>query len=129
MNYLDFEKPIEELTAQLEKTKEIAGKSKVDMSEAVTVLEQKIVETKKSIYGSLTPWQRVQLSRHPDRPYSLEYIQSITDNTFIEFFGDRNIGDDKAVVGGMGMVNGQRLYLLVSRRGTPPSSGSIETLE
>src|SRR5258705_3476427 len=118
MNYLDFEKPIEELTAQLEKTKEIAGKSKVDMSEAIKLLEQKLVETQKSIYGSLTPWQRVQLSRHPDRPYSLEYIQSITDNTFVEFFGDRNIGDDKAVVGGMGMVNGQTIMFIGQQKGS-----------
>jgi acetyl-CoA carboxylase carboxyl transferase subunit alpha len=117
MNYLDFEKPIEELSTQLEKTKEIAGKSKVDMSEAIAVLEQKLIETKKSIYGSLTPWQRVQLSRHPDRPYSLEYIHSITDNTFVEFFGDRNIGDDKAVVGGMGMVSGQTVMFIGQQKG------------
>src|ERR1700741_5004825 len=104
MNYLDFEKPIQELTEQLEKAKEIAGKSKVDMTKAINGLEQKIIETQKSIYTNLTPWQRVQLSRHPDRPYALSYIQAITDNTFIELFGDRNIADDKAVVGGMGLV-------------------------
>jgi acetyl-CoA carboxylase carboxyl transferase subunit alpha len=117
MNYLDFEKPVEELTAQLEKTREIAGKGKVDMTKTIAALEEQLIQTKKNIYGNLTPWQRVQLSRHPDRPYSLEYIQSLTDNTFIEFFGDRNIGDDKAVVGGMGMVNGQTVMFIGQQKG------------
>ena len=117
MNYLDFEKPVEELTAQLEKTREIAGKGKVDMTKTIAALEEQLLQTKKNIYGNLTPWQRVQLSRHPDRPYSLEYIQSITDNTFIEFFGDRNIGDDKAVVGGMGIVNGQTIMFIGQQKG------------
>jgi acetyl-CoA carboxylase carboxyl transferase subunit alpha len=117
MNYLDFEKPIEELTALLEKTKEIASKGKVGVSKAIAELEEKIIQAKKDIYGNLTPWQRVQLSRHPDRPYSLEYINSISDNTFIEFFGDRNIGDDKAVVGGMGMVNGQTIMFIGQQKG------------
>lgn len=118
MNYLDFEKPIEELTAQLEKTKEIAGKSKSDMSKAIAALEEQLIKTKKEIYGGLTPWQKVQLSRHPDRPYSLEYIQSITGNTFIEFFGDRNVGDDKAVVGGMGTVDGQTVMFIGQQKGS-----------
>jgi len=118
MNYLDFEKPIEELTTLLEKTKEIASKGKVGVSKAIAELEEKLIQAKKDIYGNLTPWQRVQLSRHPDRPYSLEYIQSITDNTFIELFGDRNIGDDKAVVGGMGMVNGQTIMFIGQQKGS-----------
>ena len=118
MNYLDFEKPIEELTAQLEKTKEIAEKSSVDMTKAIEGLEEKLIKAKKEIYGKLTPWQRVQLSRHPDRPYSLQYIRNITDNTFIEFFGDRNVGDDKAVVGGMGTVNGQSIMFIGQQKGT-----------
>jgi acetyl-CoA carboxylase carboxyl transferase subunit alpha len=118
MNYLDFEKPIEELQEQLEKAREIAGKSKVDMSKAIADLEQKIISTQKNIYSNLTPWQRVQLSRHPDRPYSLSYIQSITDNTFVEFFGDRNVADDKAVVGGMGLVNGQTVMFVGQQKGS-----------
>lgn len=118
MNYLDFEKPIEELTALLEKTKEVASKGKVGVSKAIAELEEKIIQAKKDIYGNLTPWQRVQLSRHPDRPYSLEYIQHITDNTFIEFFGDRNVGDDKAVVGGMGSVSGQTVMFIGQQKGS-----------
>jgi acetyl-CoA carboxylase carboxyl transferase subunit alpha len=118
MNYLDFENPIEELYEQLEKAREIAGKSKVDMSKAIADLEQKIISTRKDIYSNLTPWQRVQLSRHPDRPYSLSYIQAITDNTFVEFFGDRNVADDKAVVGGMGLMNGQSVMFVGQQKGS-----------
>src|SRR5436190_19501997 len=118
MNYLDFEKPLEELTGQLEKAKEIAGKSKVDMSKVIAELEQKIISVKENIYTNLTPWQRVQLSRHPDRPYTLAYINSITDNTFIEFFGDRNVADDKAVIGGMGQVSGQTVMFIGQQKGS-----------
>src|SRR5258706_14751708 len=118
MNYLDFEKPIEELTTLLEKTKEIASKGKVGVSKAIAELEEKLIQAKKDIYGNLTPWHRVQLSRHPDRPYSLEYIQSITDNTFQELFAARNILDEKAVVGGMGMVNGQTIMFIGQQKGS-----------
>jgi acetyl-CoA carboxylase carboxyl transferase subunit alpha len=118
MNYLDFEKPLQELTEQLEKAKEISGKGKVDMSKVISELEQKIVSTQKSIFDNLTPWQRVQLSRHPDRPYALSYIQSITDNTFVELFGDRNVADDKAVVGGLGQVSGQTIMFVGQQKGS-----------
>lgn len=118
MNYLDFEKPIQELSEQLQKAKEIAGKSKLDMTKVIAELEQKIVSVQKTIYSNLSPWQRVQLSRHPDRPYSLAYIQAITDNTFVELFGDRNVADDKAVVGGMGLVNGQTVMFVGQQKGS-----------
>jgi len=117
MNYLDFEKPLSELVEQLEKAKELAGKSKVDLTKVITELEDKIIAVKKNIYSNLTPWQRVQLSRHPDRAYSLAYINSITDNSFIEFFGDRNVSDDKAVVGGMGQLDGQTIMFIGQQKG------------
>ena len=102
MNFLDFEKPIADLIEQIEKQKAIGEKSKVDVSVAVRQLELKLAETRKNLYSDLTPWQRVQLSRHPDRPYTLAYIDAITDKNFVELFGDRTVKDDKAIVGGLG---------------------------
>ena len=89
--YLDFEKPIEELYEQLEKTKQIGVKGKIDVTKLLAEIEDKIEVVKKQLYSNLTPWQRVQLSRHPDRPYSLNYINAITDNTFMELHGDRTV--------------------------------------
>ena len=85
--FLDFEKPVQELSEELEKVKKSAEKTKVDMSAAITELENKIQEKRKEIYSKLTPWQRVQVSRHPDRPYTLAYIDAITNNTFLELHG------------------------------------------
>lgn len=115
--YLDFEKPIAELTEQLEQTQQIADKSKVDVSEIVKELETKISDSKKEIYAGLTPWQRVQVSRHPDRPYTLAYINYITDNTFIELHGDRTVKDDKAMVGGFGSVDGKTVMFIGQQKG------------
>ncbi len=117
MTFLEFEKPIEDLVEQIEKQKQIGEKSKVDVSKTVTELEHKLRETRKKIYGNLTPWQRVQLSRHPERPYSLSYIQSITENSFIELFGDRTVSDDKAIVGGFGSVDGQTVMFIGQQKG------------
>lgn len=117
MTYLDFEKPIEELEKQLEKLKEVAVKSKVDVSKSVTDLEQKIKEKTLEIYQNLTPWQRVQVSRHPDRPYTLAYIESISNNTFIELHGDRTVNDDKAMVGGFGEIDGQTVMFIGQQKG------------
>ncbi len=97
--YLDFEKPIADLEARLEETKRLAQTSKVDVSEAVNVLEQSIDRLRHEIFQNLTRWQRVQLSRHPDRPYTLDYI-SLMCNQFIELHGDRTVRDDPAMVGG-----------------------------
>ncbi len=116
MTYLEFEKPIEELYKQIEKTNEIADKTKVDMSSTVKELEQKIVALRKKIYAELTPWQRVQLSRHPERPYTLYYIEQICES-FIELHGDRNVKDDKAMVGGMGMIDGQSVVIVGQQKG------------
>lgn len=115
--YLDFEKKIEELDEQLAKLKEIENKGEVDASATVQELEQKIIETKKEIYDNLTPWQRVQVSRHPERPYTLAYIESITDGNFIEFHGDRGVKDDKAMVGGFGLLDGQSVMFIGQQKG------------
>jgi len=117
MNYLDFEKPLEELCDQLEKARQIAEKGKVDVKSLIEEIEKKIEDTKKNIYSNLTPWQKVQLSRHPDRPYTLDYIKSITNNTFIEFYGDRNVKDDKAMIGGFGAVDGQTVMFIGQQKG------------
>lgn len=116
MVYLDFEKPIEELNEQLEKLKKIGEGGKVDMASAVKELEDKIVETRKSVYGNLTGWQRVQLSRHPERPYTLYYISQLC-SRFIELHGDRNMGDDKAMVGGLGKMDQDSIMFIGQQKG------------
>jgi acetyl-CoA carboxylase carboxyl transferase subunit alpha len=117
MSYLDFEKPLEELKDQLAKARQIAEKGKVDVKGLIDEIETKIEEARKNIYGNLTPWQRVQLSRHPDRPYSLDYIRYITDNTFTEFFGDRGVKDDKAMIGGFGTLEGNTVMFIGQQKG------------
>jgi len=117
MNYLEFEKPIAELLEQLEKLKQVAEKSKVDLTKTIGDLEKKIEETRKQIYGNLTAWQKVQLSRHPDRPYALSYIQAFTNNNFIELFGDRTVKDDKAIVGGFGEMDGRTVMFIGQQKG------------
>jgi acetyl-CoA carboxylase carboxyl transferase subunit alpha len=117
MTFLDFEKPIAELLEQIEKAKQIAEKSKIDISATIRELQQKVQDTRKDIYSKLTPWQRVQLSRHPDRPYTLSYIQSVTDGTFLELFGDRTVKDDKAIVGGFGSVDGKSVMFIGQQKG------------
>ena len=106
MVFLDFEKPLEKLYEKLEKIKQVEEEGAVDMSETIKELEKKITKEKKEIYANLTGWQRVQLSRHPERPYTLYYIEQICKN-FIELHGDRYYEDDKAIVGGIGQIAGQ----------------------
>ena len=101
MEYLEFELPVKEMHEQLEKCKLIGSESNVDVSETCLQIEKKLEKVKKQIYGNLTAWQRVQLSRHPSRPYTLDYINSLTNGTFLELHGDRNVADDKAMVGGL----------------------------
>lgn len=117
MQFLDFEKPLEDLNSQLEKIKVLAEKNHVDMSASVTQLENSIEETRAHIYKHLTPWQRVQLSRHPERPYTNYYISRIC-NKFTEIFGDRNVGDDKAIVGGFAEIEGEKVMLIGHQKGT-----------
>lgn len=118
MNFLDFEKPIEDLLVQLQKAKEIGETGKVDVSKTVKEIEVKVKEVRKEIYGNLTPWQRVMVSRHPDRPYTLQYIEALTGGKFMELHGDRNVGDDKAMVGGFGDVDGQTVMFIGQQKGT-----------
>lgn len=115
--YLDFEEPLKELLEELEKTREIQEKNEVDMGKPIKELEKKIQKRTKEIFKELTPWQRVQLSRHPDRPYTLGYMKAITDGTFIELHGDRNFKDDKAMVGGFGMVDDQSVMFIGQQKG------------
>src|SRR6478752_7355511 len=113
---LDFEKPIAELEAKLEDMKTLASGSDKEVQAAVKALEKKIIELKKETFENLTGWQRVQLSRHPDRPYTLDYIYEITTD-FVELHGDRTVADDKAMVGGMALIEGQTFMLIGQQKG------------
>lgn len=116
MIYLDFEKPIEELVEQLDSARETHDKGKVDMSDTIEQLEKKIESTRRSLYKDLSGWQKVQVSRHPDRPYTKDYIEALTKN-FTELHGDRNVGDDKAIIGGFGTIDGQPVMILGHQKG------------
>lgn len=116
MTYLDFEKPIEELNEQLDKLKKIGENGKVDMASAIKEIEDKITETRKSIYSNLTGWQRVQLSRHPERPYTLHYITQMC-SKFIELHGDRLMNDDKAMIGGLGKLDHDTIMFIGHQKG------------
>ncbi|WP_436516582.1 acetyl-CoA carboxylase carboxyltransferase subunit alpha [Ekhidna sp. To15] len=113
---LDFEKPIAELESKLTDMKELAKTSDVDVTATVDQLEKKIVKLKKETFSNLTRWQRVQLSRHPERPYTLDYIYEIT-NDFIELHGDRTVKDDKAMVGGFGNIGNQTVMFIGQQKG------------
>ena len=116
-SYLEFEKPIEEIKDQINQTKEIGEKGKVDINATVNDLEKKLSATTKNIFNNLTPWQKVQLSRHPDRPYTLDYIKQITNGNFLELHGDRNVKDDKAMVGGFGEIDGKTYMFIGQQKG------------
>jgi acetyl-CoA carboxylase carboxyl transferase subunit alpha len=116
MNLLDFEKPIAELETKLADMKHLADDSDQSVKKAIQALEKKITDLKKETFENLTGWQRVQLSRHPDRPYTLDYIFEITSD-FIELHGDRDVADDKAMVGGLGVIDGQTFMLIGQQKG------------
>lgn len=113
---LEFEQPIFELEAKLDEMKKLAEDSRVDVSDDIKSLEKKILKLKEETYQNLTRWQRVQLSRHPERPYTLDYIYNITDD-FVELHGDRSVGDDKAMVGGFGTLDGQTVMFVGQQKG------------
>ena len=117
MIYLDFEKPIQDLEEEITKLKEVASKSKVDLSEKIKEMESHITAKTKELYSNLSPWQRVQVSRHPERPYTLAYIDSVSNKSFIELHGDRTVGDDKAMVGGFGDIDGQTVMFIGQQKG------------
>ena len=117
MEYLDFELPVKELQEQIAKCQAIGDESSVDVTETCKLLTEKLKDTKKSIYGNLSAWQRVQMSRHPSRPYALDYINAICGNSFLELHGDRNYGDDKAMVGGLGKIDNQTFMFIGTQKG------------
>src|ERR1700743_617573 len=114
--FIELEKPIKELYDQIEQVKASSEKTKTDVSNLVATLEKKIVETKRQLTSHLTPWQKVQLSRHPDRPYTLKYINKMTTN-FIELHGDRNVKDDKAMIGGFADLDGETVMIIGQQKG------------
>ncbi|MGB3548734.1 MAG: acetyl-CoA carboxylase carboxyltransferase subunit alpha [Saprospiraceae bacterium] len=116
MVFLEFEKPLEKLHEQLAKIRQVGEEGIVDMTETIQELEERIERTRQDIYANLTGWQRVQLSRHPERPYTLYYIKQMLDN-FVELHGDRTFGDDKAVVGGIGQLAGRSVVVIGQQKG------------
>jgi acetyl-CoA carboxylase carboxyl transferase subunit alpha len=117
MNYLDFEEPIQKLEADLISLKETALSTGADLNQAIAELEEQIREKTKQIFKDLSPWQRVQLSRHPDRPYTLAYIQALTQGDFQELHGDRNVKDDKAMIGGLGKIGNYNCMFIGQQKG------------
>ncbi len=115
-NIFDFEKPIYELENRLSEMKAIGGENGVELDVATSEFEQKIEDLRVNIYQNLSRWQRVQISRHPERPYTLDYIEAITDE-FVELFGDRNYGDDKAMIGGIGRIGDQSIMFIGQQKG------------
>ncbi len=117
MEFLEFELPIKEIIDQIDKYKSKKDEARLSNSKTYKLLQKKLDETKKTIYGNLTPWQKVQLSRHPDRPYTLDYINNILGDTFLELHGDRNISDDKAMIGGLGKIDDQTFMVIGTQKG------------
>jgi len=117
MEYLEFELPIKELEDQLQKCRLIGNESDVDVTETCNQIEKKLAKTKIDIYKNLTPWQRVQMSRHPNRPYTLDYINAILGGSFLELHGDRNFKDDKAMIGGLGKIGDQSFMFIGQQKG------------
>ena len=115
MEYLDFELPIKELSEQFDKACKIGEESDVDVTNTCAQIKKKLDDTKRDIYKNLTPWQRVQLSRHPNRPYTLDYINAICGDSFLELHGDRNFKDDKAMIGGLGKI-GDQTYMFIGQQ-------------
>ena len=117
MEFLDFEVPVKEILDQIDKCKSIEDESDVDITKTFNLLQKKLVETKKDIYGNLSAWQRVQLSRHPNRPYALDYINNICGDSFMELHGDRNVKDDKAMIGGLGKIGDESFMFIGTQKG------------
>ncbi|MGK0638382.1 acetyl-CoA carboxylase carboxyltransferase subunit alpha [Schleiferia thermophila] len=117
MEYLDFEAPIKEIEEQIAKAKQLQEETKVDMTATLEELNNRLNQTRRHIYENLTAWQRVQLSRHPNRPYTLAYINYLTNGQFLELHGDRNVKDDKAMVGGWGLLDGKGVMFIGQQKG------------
>ena len=117
MEYLYFEQPIKELEDQITKCQVIGEESAVDVTATCKKIEKKLEKKKKEIYKNLTAWQREQLSRHPNRPYMLDYIKALAGNTFMELHGDRSVKDDKAMIGGLGKIGDQSFMFIGQQKG------------
>ena len=117
MERLDFEQPIVELEEQLNKAIQLGEDNNADVTKIVSDIEKKLSKLRKEIYENLTAWQRVQISRHPNRPYTLDYIEMITKGEFIELHGDRTVKDDKAMIGGFGNIDGQSVMFIGQQKG------------
>ena len=117
MEYLAFEKPIEELIIKLEKAKELGIDDSVDVSKTVVDIEKQIDSTREEIYKNLSSWEKVQLSRHPQRPYTLDYINALSGGDFLELHGDRGVRDDKAMIGGWGTIGKQSVMFIGQQKG------------
>ena len=117
MEFLDFELPIKEIIDKIKKHESIEDKDSVNKSNRYKLLQKKLDQAKKDIYGNLTPWQKVQLSRHPNRPYTLDYIENIIGDSFLELHGDRNFSDDKAMIGGLGKIDNQTFMIIGTQKG------------
>jgi acetyl-CoA carboxylase carboxyl transferase subunit alpha len=117
MEYLDFELPIKDLQEQYEKACQIGEDNDVDVTNTCKQIELKLENAKKDIYKNITPWQRVQLSRHPNRPYTMDYINAICGESFVELHGDRGFKDDKAMVGGLGKIGDQSYMFIGQQKG------------
>jgi len=117
MDYLEFEKPIEDLIEKLNQAIQLGREGDLDVRSTVAELEKKIKKTRKEIYKNLTPWQKVQMSRHPQRPYTLDYINELTKGDFVELHGDRGVKDDKAMIGGWGTIDGQTVMFIGQQKG------------
>lgn len=118
-NVLEFEKPIIELEQKIEEMRGLSDS--LDISNEINKLEKKVNELRRSVYKNLTRWQIVQIARHPERPYSLDYIYLMTEN-FIEMHGDRNFGDDKAIVGGFAEIGGKPVMIIGQQKGRDTKS-------
>ncbi|OYU41881.1 MAG: acetyl-CoA carboxylase carboxyl transferase subunit alpha, partial [Burkholderiales bacterium PBB4] len=116
MQLLEFEKPIAELERELEKLRSKSGSQNIDMSTEISTMEDKLAETRRAIYENLTPWQRVQIARHTNRPFMLDYV-SLAFTGFCELHGDRHIGDDLSMPGGFARIGGKRVIVLGHQKG------------
>ena len=117
MERLDFEQPIVKLEEQLKKAIQLGEDNDADVTKIVSDIEKKLSKLRKETYGNLTAWQRVQISRHPNRPYTLDYIETLTKGEFIELHGDRTVKDDKAMIGGFGNMDGQSVMFIGQQKG------------
>tara|TARA_B100001971_G_C18177327_1_gene530667 strand:+ start:53 stop:1006 length:954 start_codon:yes stop_codon:yes gene_type:complete len=117
MEYLDFEKPIEELYLQLEKAKQLSNDGEINLDTTIKELEKKLNHKRNELYRKLSPWQKVQLSRHPNRPYTLDYVKALTKGEFVELHGDRTVKDDKAMIGGWGRIDEKSVMFIGQQKG------------